>query len=396
MRKIFLILSFFLVLMLAFSVNAQIKFSGMTQSSVYIWENIDANQQVDYYQHVNLRVSMESYQDLYLKTYFKYGRNGDPAEWNEKVYNTYLNFISPCRKWDARLGRQFVYNGVMNGTVDGLLLSIRPVANMSVRLLAGMEAPFDRTLKLTSWDDGNVLGAYGSYGFSEAINLKASYYQKSRSSEVYWQLVGGALSGKVLNNFYYQAQYDHNLKTSSFQTIRFRLNYLKNKWTVFAEYNSQKPRIYEDSFFQIFEQTAFNQVRSGVGYQLGIFNIGLQDIYTMYEESKSSNQIHATLSGSYGMIGVLYQSGYSGDNTGVYGAIHYNILKDLLLRVSSSYYQYERQTTAISEDATAFSGSLTYKLTASLQASAEIQERINSYFDNDLRGLFRIHYAFNN
>ena len=95
MRKIFLILSFFLVLMLAFSVNAQIKFSGMTQSSVYIWENIDANQQVDYYQHVNLRVSMESYQDLYLKTYFKYGRNGDPAEWNEKVYNTYLNFISP-------------------------------------------------------------------------------------------------------------------------------------------------------------------------------------------------------------------------------------------------------------------------------------------------------------
>lgn len=339
---------------------------------------------------------MESYQDLYLKTYFKYGRNGDPAEWNEKVYNTYLNFISPCRKWDARLGRQFVYNGVMNGTVDGLLLSIRPVANMSVRLLAGMEAPFDRTLKLTSWDDGNVLGAYGSYGFSEAINLKASYYQKSRSSEVYWQLVGGALSGKVLNNFYYQAQYDHNLKTSSFQTIRFRLNYLKNKWTVFAEYNSQKPRIYEDSFFQIFEQTAFNQVRSGVGYQLGKFNIGLQDIYTMYEESKSSNQIHATLSGSYGMIGVLYQSGYSGDNTGVYGAIHYNILKDLLLRVSSSYYQYERQTTAISEDATAFSGSLTYKLTASLQASAEIQERINSYFDNDLRGLFRIHYAFNN
>ena len=368
----------------------------MTQSSVYVWENINETQLVDYYQHVNARITAESYSDLYLKTYFRFGRNGDPAEWNEKVYNAYLNWISPCRKWDARVGRQFVYSGVMNGTVDGLLLNIRPLKNVSLKLLAGMDAPFNRILELTAWDDGNVLGAYGSFGVSDAINLKLSYYQKSRSSDVYWQLAGGSLSGKVMGILFYQAQYDHNLNTSSYQTMRYRLTYLDNQWTLIAEFNSQKPRIYEDSFFQIFEQTAFNQVRSGVGYQVGNYNIGLQDVYTMYDEDESTNQIHATVSGAYGTIGVLYQNGYGGDNTGVYGAIHYNILKDLLLRVSSSYYQYERQTTAISEDATAFSGGLTYKLSPSWQVKAEIQERINSYFDNDLRGLFRIRYAFKN
>ena len=395
MKKIFLV-CLFLIFIFTMVLSAQVKFSGMTQSSLYVWENANENQLIDYYQHVNARVSLESYRDLYLKTYFRFGRNGDPAEWSEKVHNAYLNFLSPCRKWDARVGRQFVYSGVMNGTVDGLLLNIRPIKNLTLKLLAGMDAPFDRTLKLTKWDDGNVLGAYGGYGLSDALNLKLSYVQKSRSDEIYWQLAGGSFSGKLMNHLYYQAQYEHNLKTSAYQTMRYRLNYLTEKWTVFAEYNSQRPRIYEDSFFQIFKQTAFNQIRSGVSYQLGIYSIGLQDVYTMYAENESANQIHAIINGSYGSVGVLYQSGYGGDNTGIYGAIRYNILKDLLLFVRSSYYQYERQTTAISEDATAFTGGLSYKLSPSWQVKAEVQERINSYYDNDVRSLFKIRYAFNN
>ncbi|MEJ2545953.1 MAG: hypothetical protein P8Y99_17970, partial [Calditrichaceae bacterium] len=312
------------------------------------------------------------------------------------IYNAYLNFLSPCRKWDARIGRQFVYSGVMNGTVDGISLNIRPIDKIALKILAGMEAPIDRSLELTQWDDGNVIGAFGSYKVAEAFNVSASYVQKTRSEEMYWQLAGGSLSGKVLNNLFYQAQYEHNLKTSQYQTMRFRLNYLLTKWNLFAEYNSQRPKIYEDSIFQIFEQTAFNQIRAGGGYQIGNYNIGLHDVYTMYEEDESTNQIHATVSGTYGMIGLLYQSGYGGDNTGVYGAIRYSVLNNLILHVRSSYYQYERQTTAISEDATAISGGITYKLSSSWQVKAEVQERINSYYNNDVRGLFRIRYAFNN
>ena len=395
MKKIFL-LSLFLIFTFYCLSFAQVKFSGMTQSSVYAWENYAENQLIDYYQHVNARVSLESYRDLYLKTYFRFGRTGDPAEWKERVYNAYLNFLSPCRKWDARLGRQFVYSGVMNGTVDGIMLNVRPIKDVTLKVLAGMEAPIDRSLELTKWADGNVIGAFGSYKVAEAFNISASYVQKSNSDEMYWQQAGGSLSGTVLNNLYYQAEYEHNLKTSQFQAMRYRLNYLYTKWNIFAEYNSQRPRIYEDSFFQIFEQTAFNQIRSGIGYQLGNYNIGLHDVYTMYEEDETTNQIHATVSGSYGMIGLLYQGGYGGDNTGVYGSIRYSLMPNLILHLRSSYYQYERQTTAISEDATAISGGLTYKLSTSWQVKAEVQERINSYYDNDVRGLFRIRYAFNN
>ncbi|MBN1409131.1 MAG: hypothetical protein JW956_15125 [Calditrichaceae bacterium] len=395
MKKLFICCLFMVVSQYGL-LTAQVKFSGMTQSSIYTWENFDEAQLIDYYQHINARVSLESYRDLYVKTYFRFGRTGDPAEWNERVYNAYLNFLSPCRKWDARLGRQFVYSGVMNGTVDGIMLNMRPIKHLLVKLLAGMEAPVDRALELTPWSDGNVLGAFAGYKVVEAFNFAASYVQKTRSDDIYWQLAGASFSGNVFNNLYYQAQYEHNLKTSQYQAMRYRLNYFLAKWNIFAEYNSQRPRIYEDSFFQIFEQTAFNQIRSGVGYQAGNYNVGLHDVYTMYEKDESTNQIHATISSSYGMIGLLYQSGYGGDNTGIYGSVRYDVLKNLTVYVRSSYYQYERQTTAISEDATAVSGGVTYKLSASLQVKAEIQERINTYYDNDVRGLFRIRYAFNN
>ncbi|MEJ2545954.1 MAG: hypothetical protein P8Y99_17975, partial [Calditrichaceae bacterium] len=70
MKKIFL-LSLFLIFTLHCLVYAQVKFSGMTQSSIYAWENADESELVDYYQHVNARASLESYRDLYLKTYFR-------------------------------------------------------------------------------------------------------------------------------------------------------------------------------------------------------------------------------------------------------------------------------------------------------------------------------------
>jgi hypothetical protein len=392
-RLIFLIP--LLLLLVSGFVNAQVHFSGSTQSVAYVWENLDANQQFDFYQYVGARVTPASYQDLYFKTYFRIGRNGDPAEWNEKVHNAYLNWLSPCKKFEVRLGRQFLYAGVMNGTVDAFQLTARPVKNMNLRLVAGTEAPFERTLKMTGWDKGNVLGGYGSYRVSEMLNINASYYQKTRNDNLYWQLAGGAITGKLMNQLYYQANFDYNLKASDYQGMRYRISYYLSKWFFSAEYNSQKPRIYEDSFFQIFEQKAYNQIRTGVTYQLGDYELGLQYFNTMFEESESNNQVHFTVGSKYGYIGLLYQDGYGGKNTGVYGAIRYEVLRDLELKVTSSYYKYERQTIALSEDATAFSAGLGYKLTKSWLIRAEAQERLNSYFENDLRGLFRIQYAFN-
>ncbi|MFZ0390142.1 MAG: hypothetical protein WAN36_06745, partial [Calditrichia bacterium] len=120
------LISFSLVLLLAISfvltANAQVRVNGFLQSAGYGWENASENQQWDFYQSLRLRITPEQYQQLYLNTFLRGDYRGDPAEWNEKIYNLYLNWkVLPQAK--LRVGRQFTYYGVINGTVDGALLS---------------------------------------------------------------------------------------------------------------------------------------------------------------------------------------------------------------------------------------------------------------------------------
>lgn len=375
--------------------QAQLKISGTSQTQVYGWENRAENQQWDFYQNFGLRLAPASNPNLYLKTYFRVGRLGDPADWREKIYNASLNWISSNRNYKLRLGRQFVYAGVMNGTVDGLLLNVRPSSKLSLKLLAGMSAPLDRSAGLEKFNDARAIGAYAAYRLSQAMKMDLSYYQTNRSGKLAWQQLGAALSGKLGPNLYYNSVVDYNVLRSDLQGLRLRLTYYVNQWSFSGEFNNQKPRIYEDSFFNIFEIGAYNQVRTAVTYQLGRYLLGLRYSATAYGEGELTNRAELTLSGKPGMIGVLFQNGFSGDNLGLFGELRYELIRNLELRLFSSYYNYEFQTRAISEDATAFSGGFNYRVTPDLMLQAEVQQSLNSYYKNDLRGLFRLNYAFN-
>ena len=124
------------------------------------------------------------------------------------------------------------------------------------------------------------------------------------------------------------------------------------------------------------------------------YQLGLQYVFTNYS-SDQGNQVILTAANSWGLIGLIYQNGYAGDNLGVYGDIRYALLPNLTVKLYSSYYSYERQTTVISEDATSFSAGFEYKPLKNIILSAEAQESMNSYYDNDFRGLFRLNYLLN-
>ncbi len=104
-------------------IKAQIHFDGSLHSSFYAWENADEVQQLNFYQGIQLRIFPEKYSNLQFNSYFRFANSGDPAEWNERVYNSYIAWKSSANQFELRLGRQFVYHGVMNGTVDGMLFS---------------------------------------------------------------------------------------------------------------------------------------------------------------------------------------------------------------------------------------------------------------------------------
>ncbi|MEE9169820.1 MAG: hypothetical protein V3U73_08630 [bacterium] len=378
----------------AFSAVAQIHISGSLHSSLYAWENAAQNQQWDYYQGLRLRVTPEKHANFYVQTNLRVARRGDPSDWEERVYNTYLNWRSTNRRLEFRLGRQFVYYGVINGTVDALQVAARPGKNLNLKFIAGTDAPLDRKFEIQDWDSGNVFGGYLSYRISGDAKLDVSYFQRSRRDDIVWQQLGTALTGKIKPNLYYQGQFDYNLGTSELQGLRSRLTYYRDKWSFSGEFNSQKPRVYEDSYFNIFELEAFNQFRCGITYDAGNYQLGLQNLYTSYEED-NSDEVILTAGTRWGTVGLVYQNGFAGDNTGLYGEIRYDIVRDLTVKIRSSHYSYERRSVQLSEDATSFSGGLQYRPTRPLLLQAEIQESINSFYDNDVRGLFKVNYSFN-
>jgi len=355
---------------------------------------VENENQMDFYQGMQLRSFPVTYSNLEFKTNFRFAKRGDPSEWNERVYNSFLKWKSSDRQYDLKLGRQFVYHGVINGTVDGLLASTKVTNNLAFKVLAGMPAPMDRKLKLTNWSDGNVFGGFTSYQFSCDFKANLSYFHKTKNEETVWQQMGTTLSGKIINDFYFMAKIDYNLKSSEYQDLRYRVIYFNDKWTISGEFNSHKPRILEDSFFKFFEIEAHNQVRANIAYQLGEYRLSLRNLFTMYEDD-NSNQIQLSVSNQWGLVGFIYQNGYAGDNTGFFGEIRYDVMSNVSIIVYSSYYNYQRHTNEIGEEALAFSGKVEYRPLKYLHFQVEAQESQNSYYNNELRGLFRLNYMFN-
>jgi len=374
--------------------SAQINIQGNLSSSLYSFESADNENNLNFYQGLFLKISPESNPNLYIKSNLRLIKTSNPSDWSSKIYNSHVGWKAPGMHTELRLGRQFIYSGVINGTMDVLYLSLSPLTNLKIKMVGGVEANIERKAEVTQWEDGNVIGGYASYRFDRALKTDISYFQKTRSDELYWQLGGASFSG-MIDQLFYRLKYDHNLLTSEYQAMRANLIYYLDLWSFSAEFNSQRPRVYEDSFFSIFEIKAHDQIRVAVNRKIEEYQVGLQLINTSFNEGESSNQVMATLGNKLGILGLIFQSGYAGDNLGIYAQINYQLLEDLKLNLYSSHYKYERQSVKINEQATSFSAGVQYDMLKSLRLGLQLQETVNSAYESDLRGLFRLNYSFN-
>jgi hypothetical protein len=385
----------FLLIFSISSICAQVNFLGDFSSSFYTFESpTDNEQRINQYYGVNFKLTPEDYTDLHFKGNLKAIYDGNPGEWREKINSAYFSWKTPVENTFVQLGRQFVYAGVVNGTLDALSVSMIPAENMKLRLYGGTVAPFNRDFNLTNWDDGNVFGGFGSYQINNSTKVNASYFQKQRNDALYWQQLGTAVSGNY-NDVFYIIKYDHNLLTSDYQTILANASYNYNNWSFTGELSSQKPKVYEDSFFSIFKLRAHEQFRLAVTHRIWQYDLGMQFINTMFEEDESSQNLIFTFGNNWGVIGVVYQTGFGGENTGLYADVNYQLLPNLRFNLHSSHYQYERESVLISEEATSFSAGVKYIPIKLLAVDLQLQQSINSYYKSDLRGLLKLAYSFN-
>lgn len=386
------------------STSAQVTYNGWWQSNLYVWENPEDARYYNFYQGLQFRISPENYSDFYLNTYLRLAYRHDLDEMQEKVHNLYLNW-NVGENYRVRVGRQFLYYGVINGTLDAISFSGRFLKNVQAHAVIGTEAPYSRELDVVEWEQGNILGAFASYKLPGSNSLDVSYFQKQRESNLYWQQLGSTFQGTIQQRVNYYFRMDYNLLSDSYQTVRGRLSYLTHRWSVNAEYNSQRPRIYEDSFFNIFKVNPYNQIRLGGNYHFRNLELGIQLLHTVYNVNefyilfRDDNDFRVVGSvghKKFGTVGMIVQNGFGGENIGYFADVRYEFLPNLSARLYNSYFNYERTSTNISEDALAFMVGLGYRYKRVLLLEGEIQQSSNNIYKNDTRGLLRLTYLFRN
>jgi hypothetical protein len=375
---------------------AQASATGNVYAAYYASEDTAQGNLNDLYFGANLNAApIATQRNFRLKADFRVAKQNSPADWGEKVFSLYADYRTTDRRFDARVGRQFLYRGVLNGTSDGLWLRARPTPEAEVAVFGGLAARYDRSLDLLSWDEGGTIGGLAGYRFGPQARAEVTYINRRSSGETAWHQVGASVAGRILPALLYNAQFDYNIEKSDMQAGRLRLMYLIERWTVSAEFNSQKPRIFEDSYFNIFEIEAFNQVRGGVSYRLSRrYAVGAAYLHTIYAEEESADEVTLTFTTPWGVIGGLLQGGYGGERVGVFGELRFDVLPNLELMARASHQNYERRTISIEQNATGMAAGLRFRPVRKWLLEAEVQNSINTYYDSNVRFLLRAFYAF--
>lgn len=369
----------------------------------YAWDAPAAGGgRVDAYQGLQLRVRPSDALDF--RTHFRFARRYDRLsegyEWDEKVYQGYADARLAGRTLVARLGRQFMYRGAVNGTFDALSVRFQPKGGWDLQAMAGVAAPVARNLDFLSWDEGGSLGFYAGKAIGSALRANVSYFQRRRSGATAWNLAGGGLSLRLAPDAFLQSEIDYNIEQEAVQRFRGRAWYEAGRFIFSGEVGLQKPQIYQDSFFSIFELEGYRQARGGVAYKLGSVRLGYEFIGTAFDdvdeaggESETSGESLVTLSNKFGTVGVVYQGGYGGDRLDLYADARIEVTDALTFALRASRLEYQRRSIALDEDATAFSAGVTYRSAFPLWFQVEAQRSHNSRFDQDTRLFIRAGYT---
>jgi len=386
MRKLLIIL-----ILLPVFVLGQTHIKGGIRSSLYMTGTEQGSE--SFYETVTFSASSIASTNLSFHTHFNAFKDGTPSKWSSKIYSGYLQWKNSTGSFDLRVGRQFLYKGVITGSYDALALSTNLSNSFQAKFYSGLIVPFDRGSKLLKWDEGHFYGGFLSYKISTRLNSNVSFISKERSKKSYWRQLGFALSGSG-EHLFYLFQYNHNLLTSTFQSIRAHLAYYAGPWTFTADASSLKPRIYEDSFFTIFNIRQHSQLRVAAERTIGDYRVGARFVETLLPQKESTQQAILTFGKKWGVIGLIMQSGFGGGNLGLYGQLDYPLLNNLSVNFYTSHYRFQRYSIEVEEQATSFSAGFIYRPFPKLRISAQVQQSVNNFYTSDFRGLLTLHYRF--
>lgn len=414
------LLAFALGAMVCPGASAQIV-TGRLSTSFYTWEKFDTTDVSTVYlrgfQTVQLNVAQD---DISLHTYLA-GALMTPNEGAlTRFYNLYLRWANVGGAVDMNAGRQAIYAGVGNGTIDGFSAKLRLLDDgVTVLGYAGAAPEIGYRGIRGNFHDNLSLGGQIVTTLVRDLRLGISYLNRKEERDPYWalrardttyvpvpyyvtfepeaeELLGADASYRYGALLTVYGRYDHDLKNERASRVQANLRIqVTPKFACTGNYMHRLPRVSFNSIFSAFVQNAVDEVEGGLEYEFApLFRAFGRVASVTYSGDKSTRWSLGVNSG-YGAFSYAGGNGYAGEIQSLSLQAMYPLANNTIIpSVGAAYASYRVDRDQDAMNAWSFLAGGSYRPSGSFSIDLQGQWLANTVYARDLRGFVKFNYWF--
>ena len=327
-----------------------------------------------------------------------------------RFYNFYLNYAGAFKLMDISLGRQEIFAGAGNGTIDGGTASLRLLdSRLKVMGYYGALPPSVQKFEMIGdQKDNNMFGGQVTALPSDFVRVSLSYMQKNIKPETYWALRKDSLFNPILTEIspsataeqfmsgdinidyriisaYARTDYDLNQEKLSRVQLFTRVK-VTDPFSLTGEYLHREPRLSYNSIFWVFAYNTISDYELGAEYALGSDWQVFGKYGTVSYGDDHSNQVTVGGSMKYASASLTWNTGYGGDLAALSVNGGYPLFNNRLTpTIVVGYAQYKLNSNAPLTNALSGALGTVYRPIPALSLDAQVQWIQNKIYNNDVR-----------
>lgn len=398
--------------------------NGRFTTSFYTFERFDTvGSSATYlraYQSVQLSVAQ---QDFSIHTYFQGAVNGTNQFGDNgavRFYSLYFRWANIAKLLDLNLGRQAVYAGAGNGTIDGLTARARIWDDrITLTGYGGATVRDEYTYVRKNWHDNLNLGGQVVTTVVPGARVGLSYMNRREEADPYWALrsrdtsyipvpyyIANESTSRQLGSaeaslwdgdmvsVYGRYDYDFNYKETSRGQGSVRVN-VTPVLALTGDYLYRKPQISFNSIFSAFTMNSTSQVEGGVEYGFTPLLRAFGKLGVVSYTDTTSMTWSLGLNTGYGSVSYSGGNGYAGalQSFSVMGSYPF-LGRALVPSLGLSYTAYRLSADDPKDNALAILLGLSVRPVGNFSFDVQGQWMKNRLYDRDMRLQVKLLYWF--
>lgn len=384
--------------------------SAQLRSTAYFYQVEDQTEAetdfLPFYEHLDLSVGRLAGDRLDFRFSGRFAADaGDEGAvtGEEKFYAGYAGLNFDPWNTRARVGRQFVQEGMNRHTLDGVWIAMRPARAWQIHAWGGGEAPIARDFEVADFGDDSVVGARVIGQIHRRARVGAWFATRKSHGETSSTPVGGELMWSPSRAL--RALVRGNYETEHSEFERFDLLTQIQPRPDFpmltVQFVDRKPVIESSSYFSRFSEgiERVQVLRAGLRYE-GESGIGAEfESFSSWVDDRNTNRVGLALLVPHARVGWSTKSGDAGDDLRFYGDLNYHFGHWLQVSGGATFSEYsligEEQESDEANDrelVTLFARARA-TLKQGVRCTLEVQSLENPFYSEDVRLLLGLDLA---